>query len=751
VNLQTTETIRFGDFLLDRGAGGLFRFDEHGDTIPVAVGSRALDVLGVLVERRGELVPKQAIMDVVWPGIAVEENNLTVQISTLRRVLDEGRAGASSIQNVPGRGYRFVGPLRPGGRAEPSAGTPAPDAADDDPPATAADGTKPGSAGDATESRHPHVRRGALLVALLAAAAALLLVAAGLGWFRGAADRVDRPRLSIVVLPFENLSGDPKDDYLADGITDDLTSELSYIPDAAIIAHESAYAFKGMAVDLRRIGADLGVRYVLEGSVRRIDTILRVNVQLISAETGLHLWSDRFDEEITDLAAGQEQIVTRMKDGLGISMVEIESARSLRERPTNPDAFDLILRARSIKNLPPTQHRNEEALALFEQALARDPSSVEAMEGVAYFLLETERDDGAWGSYDAMQRAGQLLTRARAIAPNSALVLSGYVYWLRSVNRCPEVIEATQHAIQTTPNQVRSMTGVYNELGICMMQTGHADEDIALQAEANRLNPLSPWKYSRFFQMGRASLLLGQDADAIAFFERSLALNPDANEVKWAYRLLGAAYARSGQMQEARTYTAKADQLLPYDTVRGYAPDSLASPVYVEQVRRTQDALRLAGLRDHADENADFGVPAIRTLQSKVAGYTPTTAPGVTTIRTPDLVRLLADAHPLVIDTATRWWGRSIPGAVGLAFSGLGGSFKDAAQDRLRDKLRALTTGDRGRPIVAVGWNSEHFDGLNLALRLTALGYTRVYWYRGGLEAWEVNGHPETGLALADW
>jgi adenylate cyclase len=251
--------------------------------------------------------------------------------------------------------------------------------------------------------------------------------------------------------------------------------------------------------------------------------------------------------------------------------------------------------------------------------------------------------------------------------------------------------------------------------------------------------------------MGVASLLLGRDQDAIEFLQRSLALNPESGATRSIFRWLAAAYARTGQMPEARQFMAKADQLLPYDTVRGYAPGDLASPVFLDQVRRLQDALRLAGLRDHADEDADFGVAPDRALHGELAGHTPKNAPHVTTIRTPDLVRFLAGMRPVVIDTVTNSWGRSIPGAVGLEFAGLGGSLVDAAQSRLRVKLSALTAGDLGRPIVAVGWNSEHFDGLNLALRLAALGYTQVYWYRGGREAWEVNEEPETDLALDDW
>ena len=127
------------------------------------------------------------------------------------------------------------------------------------------------------------------------------------------------------------------------------------------------------------------------------------------------------------------------------------------------------------------------------------------------------------------------------------------------------------------------------------------------------------------------------------------------------------------------------------------------------------------------------------------------TVPGATTIRTAELQQLLADRKPIVIDPMLYWWGRSIPGAIGLKHAGSGGSYSDTMQDRLGRKMLELTGGDLSRPIVAVGFNSERFDGRNLALRLVALGYTQVHWYRGGREAWEVSGLPETEVAPQEW
>ena len=321
---------------------------------------------------------------------------------------------------------------------------------------------------------------------------------------------------------------------------------------------------------------------------------------------------------------------------------------SVRRTPTHST---LILRARSLKYLPPSPQRDREVVTLFEQAFSKDPTSLYAMTGIAYYLTDAATPFG-WGSFESMQRAEHLLEHARAIAPDSEFVLNTYVYWLRTVGRCPEAIELTQQAIQTDSNQTRTWTGIYNELSICKGLTGDTEEALALQQEADRLNPLSSSKVFRYGQMGWASLMLGKDQDAIINLGRSLAISqePGAAYTPWRYRLLAAAYARTGQLEEAKRYLSKADQLWPYDTVRG-GPMYFLSSVYAEQFRRYRDALRLAGERDHVDEDVDFGVPADGVLHSEVAGRTPKEATGVRTIRTMDLVPFLARARPLVVDT----------------------------------------------------------------------------------------------------
>src|SRR5271170_7595096 len=204
----------------------------------------------------------------------------------------------------------------------------------------------------------------------------------------------NEPRLSIVVLPFENLSGDPEQDYFADGITDDLTTDLSRLPDAFVIARNTAFTYKGKAVDAKEIGRELGVRYVLEGSVQRDQGRLRVNVQLIDAASGAHLWADRFEEDVADLFKLQDQVVARLTNSLGYELVRTEAEKDARSK--SPDAVDLTMRGWALvwqeQQQERTKENNNAAQALFEQALKIDPNETDALAGDAYaYLLEYTR------------------------------------------------------------------------------------------------------------------------------------------------------------------------------------------------------------------------------------------------------------------------------------------------------------------------------------------------------------------------
>ncbi len=251
----------------------------------------------------------------------------------------------------------------------------------------------------------------------------LLVAGAGVGaWFWREHTTANAPRLSLVVLPFENVGGDDADNYLVTGVTDDLTTALSHVPGAFVIWRATANTYRGKAEDIRTIGRDLNVRYVVRGGIRRLGQVLKVNAELGSTESSAQLWSDSFDQKIEELAAGQEQIVIRMRGALDISLAEIEAARSLRERTTNPDAFDLILQARAAFLLPMTKENTTKTLGLYEQALVRDPNSATALAGAANMALDSYYL-GALPYDSAMPRALQYLERAQKLEPNAESVL----------------------------------------------------------------------------------------------------------------------------------------------------------------------------------------------------------------------------------------------------------------------------------------------------------------------------------------
>jgi TolB-like protein/class 3 adenylate cyclase len=290
-------------------------------------------------------------------------------------------------------------------------------------------------------------KRRSSFASLAAAATLLLLVAAG-GWYilNGRAPKtVEAAHLSIVVLPFANLSGDPAQDYFADGVTENLTTELSRIRDSFVIARNTAFTFKGKSIDARDIGKDLGVRYVLEGSVQRDQNRVRVNAQLIDAGSGAHLWADRFEEDVADLFKLQDQVVARLANTLGFELVKAEARRD--SRIGNPDAFDLTLRGQALLlryQQQPTKENSAAARAMYEQALAIDPNDGGALAGVAYthFVDKTYGWTNPDADYDA-KVLGQA-DRSIALAPDDPLPYYAKSGYLRELRRLDEALRAAR-------------------------------------------------------------------------------------------------------------------------------------------------------------------------------------------------------------------------------------------------------------------------------------------------------------------
>jgi len=360
------------------------------------------------------------------------------------------------------------------------------------------------------------------------------------------------PRLSIVVLPFTNRSNDPEQEYFADGITEDLTTDIARIQGSLVIARNTAFTYKGKPVDATRIGRDLGVRYVLEGSVQRSGKQIRINTQLIDAETGAHLWAERFDRDIGDLFALQSEITARLAAALQ-SQLAIAEAR----RPTdNPDALDYILRGRAVLTRPISKENTEEAVALFEAALALDPNSADAAAWLAVALTVRVSDEFSDAPDADLQRAEQLAGLALAAAPNSALPHYARGQVLRAQSRFKEAIPEYETAIALD----RSRAPAYANVGWCKFLTGSADEALPYFEQAIRLSPYSPGIAPWYGRMGVIQLLEGRTDEAIASLQKA---SSDNARLPFVHSYLAAAYALKGQTERARAELAEAQRLNP--------------------------------------------------------------------------------------------------------------------------------------------------------------------------------------------
>jgi TolB-like protein len=395
------------------------------------------------------------------------------------------------------------------------------------------------------------------------------------------------PRLSIVVLPFANLSNDPEQQYFADGITEDVTTDLSRIPHMFVISRNTAFAYQGKRVETKQIGRELGVRYVLEGSVRRSGNQVRVNAQLIDAESDAHLWAERFDGDTSDLFTLQDEVTSRIAVALNIELPGIEAAK-----PTeHPDALDYILRARAARAKPASCERYTEAIALYECALALDPQSVEAQSQLANLLSGRVLDNMTDTAEADITRAENLATRAFAAAPRGALAHQAKGQVLRAQRRYTEAIPEYEAVLASNRNWVFA----YHALGQCKLFTGSIEETIPLTERAIRLSPrdhnLGVW----YMQIGFVHLVQSRTGEAVIWLEKARSQTPKHPSIRG---FLAAAYAINGDPECAAAELAEARRLSPDDRFSSIAKLKAAYPrVWVPKIRALVEASYLVGLR----------------------------------------------------------------------------------------------------------------------------------------------------------
>ncbi len=364
------------------------------------------------------------------------------------------------------------------------------------------------------------------------------------------------PRLSIVVLPFVNLSNDPEQEYFADGITDDLTTDLSRISGSLVIARNTAFTYKGKPTDVKQIGRDLRVRYVVEGSVRRTGDQVQVNVQLIDTESGAHLWADRFDTDRRDLANTQAEITFRLARTLNIKLVAAEVTRSEQRKAVDPDARDFVMRGRDWLYRPMSPTQAEKARQAFERALEIDPQSNEARIGLAIALAGTASIAAGSLSQD-IPRAEQLAAEAIERDPTSSRAheAMGRVRLLQK-NRLREAQIELETALALDRN---SLTAV-RQLGWALVNLGEPEACTAQGEKGLRLSPRDPTMWVTYAQLGVCRLILNHVDLATDYLIKARALNP---QIWWVHFYLAGALGLKGDLDRGRASLAESLKLKP--------------------------------------------------------------------------------------------------------------------------------------------------------------------------------------------
>jgi TolB-like protein len=454
----------FGPFVLDPDAGMLLRNDN-----PVAVRHRGLKLLAALVGRPGEILTKTDLMDAAWPGLTVEEGNLTVQIAQLRKLLGPSTGGGEWIATVPRVGYRFTGAVH----------------------------------------RLSGVKRKTLPLP-------------------------DKP--SIAVLPFLNIGNDPEQESFADGLTEDLITDLSRMPGLFVIARNSVFTYKGKAIEVRGIAEELGVRYLFEGSARRAAGRVRINAKLIDAVSGDHLWAERFDRSLDDIFAVQDEVTGRIVEALLGRL----RAPPPRNRPKNLEAYDLCVRARKL--MDDSSQAAEEAHLMLTRAVTLDPHYAEAYRWLAmnHWMGWVHSGGPTESNRDV---ALQLARKAVAIDPNDAGCRWVLAYLLAYERDFAEADAQFAKAIELDPNEADTFAA----LSDITVLAGRIDEGLEHARKAFRLNPFpASWYY---LALGQAQYAAGQYEAAVETLRRDETYRTSSR------RFLAASLAQLGRLDEARAET----------------------------------------------------------------------------------------------------------------------------------------------------------------------------------------------------
>jgi TolB-like protein/Flp pilus assembly protein TadD len=492
----------------------------------IAIAPKVFDLLNYLISNRERVVGKDDLITAVWDGRVISDAALTTRLNAARKAIGDSGDEQCLIKTFPRKGFRFVGTVQE------TAG-----------PACASSSSK-------------------LSFAV-------------------------HNRPSLVVLPFTNLSSDPEQEYFVDGVTESLTTDLSRMVGIFVIGRNTAFTYKGKHVDLKQVGRDLGVRYVLEGSVQRGGNRMRINVQLVEAETSNHMWAERFDKPIADLFDMQDEIGARLANQLGTELVTAEARRAA--RTPHPDSMDLYFQGMASVNRGFADL--SQAREFFEQALCLDIGNVDARVGTAFV-------DAMWGtSMLSGDRTARLtatetsLAKVLAHTPNHAMAhcLLGVVQIF--TKRAAQGIAECERALALD----RNLASAYMWIGLGKCYLGRAEETEAHVMEAFRLSPRDNRAHSWMTTAGVAQSYLAADEAAVYWLRRAIETNP--NVAAFVHFYLAAALAHLGRIEEARASVQTGLAIDPDFTLSHFnasAPTDI--PICLAQRARIAEGMRKAGL-----------------------------------------------------------------------------------------------------------------------------------------------------------
>ena len=538
------------------------------DGADVHIEPKVAELLNYLAQRPGDVISRSTLLDAVWPEVTVGEEVVTNTIAKIRRTFQDDRTSPNFIETVPKRGYRLVAPVRLAKEAAEKAQFTA----------------SPPEENVAPQSRKS---RWGLLTAVAVAIAFIALLFWRTELLPGfPPDDSQPPLIAVAVLPFVNMSGDEEQEYFSDGLTEDLITDLSRISALTVISRTSTFAYKGRSPDVRKMAKELGVSHIIEGSVRKVGTKLRITSQLIEATTGKHLWAERYDRDLVDIFDLQEEVRSKIVAALAIKLSPDEKLWLSKHISNVPEAYDLYLRGLQQESYF-TKDNNLNAQNLFLGAIERDPRFAAAYSHLAQTYSLSIENEWTDKREEIGRKALETALRGTQLGPDLpyAYWSLGRIYTRSYAGDLEKAKAAFQKAVSLNPN----FADGYMFLAYTYIYTGKAEQSLSLIEKAMRINPHFPFWYLQ--SLGMAQFFIGNYEASVENLKKAVERNPN---VPWLRRHLIASYGRLGMIDEAQWEMSEIESISQPVNIQAFMKATAIQNLSYRKVY--EEALRMAGV-----------------------------------------------------------------------------------------------------------------------------------------------------------